>query len=171
MVPAFSGDPDAVAAPPPEADVAAEAEVEAGTGAELGVGPVAAAAAAGARSAGHLTDLSISGTAAAAVDAPKAVTATLSGCTIHPALPQRDPAVPWADGRSETEASPFLFIMDGGTVELVSPVFEAAGQAFVAQVRFLLRGTLLNRTYGTDKNLHILLFLLEIFGPIYYGPR
>ena len=59
----------------------------------------------------------------------------LSGCTFRPALPQSDPAVPWADGRSETAASPFLFLLDGGTVELVSPVFESAGQAFVAQVK------------------------------------
>ncbi|CAN0258377.1 unnamed protein product, partial [Ectocarpus sp. 4 AP-2014] len=61
-------------------------------------------------------------------------TAVLSGCSFRPARPQSDPAVPWADGRSETAASPFLFVLDGGTVELVSPVFEAAGQAFVAQV-------------------------------------
>ncbi|CAM9686956.1 unnamed protein product, partial [Ectocarpus sp. 8 AP-2014] len=60
--------------------------------------------------------------------------AVLSGCSFRPARPQSDPAVPWADGRSETAASPFLFVLDGGTVELVSPVFEAPGQAFVAQV-------------------------------------
>ena len=34
----------------------------------------------------------------------------------------------------------------------------------------LLRGTILNRTYGTHKNLHISLLLLTIFGPIYCGP-
>ena len=34
----------------------------------------------------------------------------------------------------------------------------------------LLRGTIVNRTYGTHKNLHVHLFLLTIFGPIYYGP-
>ena len=34
----------------------------------------------------------------------------------------------------------------------------------------LLRGTILNRTYGLHKNLYISLFLLTIFGPIYYGP-
>ena len=34
----------------------------------------------------------------------------------------------------------------------------------------LLRGTILNRTYGTHKNLYILLFLPTMFGPIYYGP-
>ena len=37
-------------------------------------------------------------------------------------------------------------------------------------VQQLLRGTILNRTYGIDKNLHIYLFLLTIFGPNYYGP-
>ena len=37
--------------------------------------------------------------------------------------------------------------------------------------RFLvLRGTLVNRTYGGHKNLHIYLFLLTIFGPTYYRP-
>ena len=31
-------------------------------------------------------------------------------------------------------------------------------------------GTIVNRTYGTYKNLYISLFLLTIFGPIYYRP-
>ena len=34
----------------------------------------------------------------------------------------------------------------------------------------LLRGTLVNRTYGGPKNLYIHLFLLTMFGPIYYRP-
>ena len=34
----------------------------------------------------------------------------------------------------------------------------------------LLRGTIINRTYGSHKNLYIPLFLLTIFGPINYGP-
>ena len=34
----------------------------------------------------------------------------------------------------------------------------------------LLRGTILNRTYGAYKNLNISLFLPTIFGPISYGP-
>ena len=33
-----------------------------------------------------------------------------------------------------------------------------------------LRGAIVNRTYGTNKNLYTSLFLLTIFGPIYYGP-
>ena len=36
--------------------------------------------------------------------------------------------------------------------------------------RLLLRGTIVNRTYGIDKNLYIHPFLLTIFGVIYYGP-
>ena len=36
--------------------------------------------------------------------------------------------------------------------------------------RCLLQGAILNRTYGTHKNLFISLFLLRILGPIYYGP-
>ena len=34
----------------------------------------------------------------------------------------------------------------------------------------LLRGSIVNRTYGEHKNLYISLFLLAIFGPVYYGP-
>ena len=34
----------------------------------------------------------------------------------------------------------------------------------------LLRGGILNRTYDTHKKLDISVFLLTIFGPIYYGP-
>ena len=34
----------------------------------------------------------------------------------------------------------------------------------------LLRGTIVNRTYGTHKNLYIYLFSLTIFGPVYYDP-
>ena len=34
----------------------------------------------------------------------------------------------------------------------------------------LLRGTTVNRTCGTHKNLHIYLFLLTIFCPVYCGP-
>ena len=33
-----------------------------------------------------------------------------------------------------------------------------------------LRGTIVNRTYGADKNPYIIPFLLAMFGPIYYGP-
>ena len=34
----------------------------------------------------------------------------------------------------------------------------------------LLRGTIVNRTYGIHKHLYIRPFLLTIFGPINYGP-
>ena len=34
-----------------------------------------------------------------------------------------------------------------------------------------MRGGIVNRTYGTDKNLYVYLFLQTIFGPIYYAPR
>ena len=34
----------------------------------------------------------------------------------------------------------------------------------------LLRGAIVNRTYGIYKNLYISPFLLTIFGPINYGP-
>lgn len=67
-----------------------------------------------------------------------AATVLMSRCRFRPPPPQTKPAVvPWGDGRSETDVSPFLFVLNGGTVELASPVFEAGGQAFVAQVRVL----------------------------------
>ena len=34
----------------------------------------------------------------------------------------------------------------------------------------LLRGTILNRTYGPYKNVYVLIFLPTIVGPIYYVP-
>ena len=40
----------------------------------------------------------------------------------------------------------------------------------VALAAYLLRGTIVNRTYGTHKKLYIHLLLLTICGPIYYGP-
>ena len=44
-------------------------------------------------------------------------------------------------------------------------IYQATGDAGLP-----MRGTILNRTHGTHKNLYISLFLLTIFGPIYYGP-
>ena len=38
------------------------------------------------------------------------------------------------------------------------------------QCPILLRGTIVNRTYGTHKKLDTSLFVLIIFGPIFYGP-
>ena len=40
----------------------------------------------------------------------------------------------------------------------------------VLVVKLLLRGTIVNRTYGIHKNPYIEPFLLTIFGPINYGP-
>ena len=37
-------------------------------------------------------------------------------------------------------------------------------------IAILLRGTIVNRTYGIHKNLYIYPFLLTIFGPINYVP-
>ena len=37
-------------------------------------------------------------------------------------------------------------------------------------LKLVLRGTLVNRTYGGDKNLYVHVFLRTIFGPIYYRP-
>ena len=43
----------------------------------------------------------------------------------------------------------------------------------MVQVRYdsmLLPGAIVNRAYGIHKNLYIPLFLLTLFGPIYYDP-
>ena len=45
-------------------------------------------------------------------------------------------------------------------------MFDAAGFGST----FLLRGTIVNMTYGTGKNPNIFLFLPTIISPIYYGP-
>ena len=34
----------------------------------------------------------------------------------------------------------------------------------------ILRGGIVNRTYGTHKNIHIFIFLLKKIDPLYYGP-
>ena len=44
------------------------------------------------------------------------------------------------------------------------------GTVVVVVVVVVLRGTIVNRTYGIHKNLYIKPFLLAIFGPINYGP-
>ena len=50
-----------------------------------------------------------------------------------------------------------------------NPRSSAAAASARPKVR-LLRGTIVNRTYGTHKNLYIYPCLLPLFGPIYYGP-
>ena len=60
------------------------------------------------------------------------------------------------------------------TVGTVVGAVGAVPMAVVAVVKVkqyvLLRETILNRTYGTHKNLYISIFLRTVFGPIYYGP-
>ena len=43
-------------------------------------------------------------------------------------------------------------------------------QRLLSREELLLRGTRVNRTYGTHKKLDTYVFLLTVFGPIYYGP-
>ena len=50
---------------------------------------------------------------------------------------------------------------------LTSVCFELTGEIVAID---LLRGAIVNRTYGIHKNLYILPFLLTIFDPINYGP-
>ena len=64
-----------------------------------------------------------------------------------------------------------------GTGMTKPPFREAISIALTKQVtrratpnRLLFRGGVLNRTYGTHKNLYISLFILPLFGPLYYGP-
>ena len=67
--------------------------------------------------------------------------------------------VPW-----DSEDVP-LWAATRGPLGLVLMFLPGFGYGYV-----VLRGTIVNRTYGTHKNLYIYLFLLTIFGPIYYGP-
>ena len=49
------------------------------------------------------------------------------------------------------------------------PSYDIRPSLFLSLL-LILRGAIVNRTYGTHKNLYTSLFLLPIFGPIYYGP-
>ena len=53
---------------------------------------------------------------------------------------------------------------------LMVMVVVLAGCWYYGAGEALLRGTIVNRTYGTHKNLYVPLFLLTIFGPINYSP-
>ena len=56
---------------------------------------------------------------------------------------------------------------------IAPPVCDINGSTRILQSTIHLPeliGDTLNRTHGTQKNLNISLFLLTIFGPIYFGP-
>ena len=55
------------------------------------------------------------------------------------------------------------FTIDNNIIKI--PLYFAT-----SEYELLLRGTLVNTTYGGHKNLYIHLFLPTIFGPIYYRP-
>ena len=73
-------------------------------------------------------------------------------------------------GTQECGASSYYGQGFGRFTPSVSAVTIWRGQWSDFDPSILLRGTILNRTYGTDKKLYISLFLPTIFGPIYYGP-
>ena len=56
--------------------------------------------------------------------------------------------------------------------EVVSAVVMSAPSCTISPLldQGLLRGTIVTKTYGAHKNLHISLFLSTIFGPINNGP-
>ena len=84
--------------------------------------------------------------------------------------------------RTMSSILPYLFIEHRQGVSVVVAVVDIAAAVLVScfcnssillqyyVCIVLLRATILNRTYGTHKNLHIPLFLPILFGPIYYGP-
>ena len=56
---------------------------------------------------------------------------------------------------------------------LVCMIYECTAHVAAWELyhlRDLLRGTIINRTHGTHKNLYISICFLPTFGPIYYGP-
>ena len=64
---------------------------------------------------------------------------------------------------------------DGAELEEVKLIVHSVKQSppplfFLLFTCFLLRGTVLSRTYGTHKHLYISLFFLSIFGHVYYCP-
>ena len=62
-------------------------------------------------------------------------------------------------------------IVWGRCVEVPKGVQDAYLEQETGEKAGLVRGTILNRTYGTDKNQLISIFFLTTFGPIYYGPQ
>ena len=48
--------------------------------------------------------------------------------------------------------------------------FSGPSPQLLLIVGVVLRGTIVNRTYGTDKNLYVEAFLPTIFSPVNYGP-
>ena len=54
-------------------------------------------------------------------------------------------------------------------VALMQKALTIDGAMLAARVA-VLRGAIVNRTYGVHKNLQVCLFSLTAFGPIYYGP-
>ena len=78
-------------------------------------------------------------------------------------------SVEWAATAVIGDVFVFVFVLD------ITPFFVLLvpvdiQHSVLADSSILLRGTTLNRTYGTHKKLYISPFLLTIFGPTYYGP-
>ena len=71
---------------------------------------------------------------------------------------------------------PSVFVKDSSESSIFSPLvhFQESMHLIpginINSTGTVLRGTIVNRTYDTHKKLYISLFLLTIFGPIYYGP-
>ena len=53
--------------------------------------------------------------------------------------------------------------------ELDEQMFPS-GRVIESRTHMVIRGTLVNRTYGIYKNLYIYPFLLTVFGPVNYSP-
>ena len=62
----------------------------------------------------------------------------------------------------------------GAAIKTAAPTFYASTALASREVgacvcsMFLFRGNIVNRTYGTHKNLYIFLYLLPMFGPVNY---
>ena len=70
-----------------------------------------------------------------------------------------------------TAVAAVLYRLGGPLVELSTFLLLTRMLDAVSATTVLLRGTIVNRTYGTHKKkLYIYLFMLTIFGPICYGP-
>ena len=57
-----------------------------------------------------------------------------------------------------------------GTIAIRSRPTSTHKSLHIPVFLLLLRGTIVNMTYGTHKNLHVYLISLTIFGLIYYAP-
>ena len=77
---------------------------------------------------------------------------------------------PARGGRARSSGEPYEEHQDGRVPQAGHRCLSGVHGRTGAGELLIARGGIVYRAYGTHKNLYIYLFLLTIFGPVYYGP-